>query len=53
MSYRIKQLNTGALAVNTWLVINTEEKKAVVIDPGGDADYILRIAKNKRTSLLA
>ncbi len=53
MSYRIKQLNTGALAVNTWLVINTEEKKAVVIDPGGDADYILRIAKESGATVCA
>ncbi len=53
MSYRIKQLNTGALSVNTWLVINPEEKKAVVIDPGGDADYILRIAKESGATVSA
>ena len=49
----IKQLNTGVLGVNTYLCINREEKRAFVVDPGGDADYILRTLKESGASLSA
>lgn len=47
----IKQLQTGVLNVNTYLVINQEVKQAIVIDPGGDADYILRTLKESGAAL--
>ena len=49
----IKQLQTGVLGVNTYLVINQEVKQAIVIDPGGDADYILRTLKESGATLKA
>ncbi len=46
---RFFHLYTGALATNTYVVIN--KSKGFVVDPGGDADMIYAILKKAKASL--
>ncbi len=39
----VKRLVVGYLAANCYIIGDTENKKAVIIDPGGDADEILAV----------
>ena len=38
---KVERLETGFLAVNTYIVINEKQKSCVVIDPGGDYGRIM------------
>ena len=47
---KIITLEVGAIGTNCYIAVNEELKKAVVIDPGGDAEVILQtIAQNELT----
>ena len=42
---KIIAMEVGVIGTNCYVVINEEQKKGVVIDPGGDADQILEKIK--------
>jgi hydroxyacylglutathione hydrolase len=39
----VKRLEVGYLAANCYIIADAENKKAVIIDPGGDAEEILAV----------
>ncbi|MCK4588253.1 MBL fold metallo-hydrolase [Candidatus Woesebacteria bacterium] len=39
---RVKKLVVGQLQTNCYLVFDEKNSEAIIIDPGGDADYIIR-----------
>lgn len=43
----LKSIPVGILAANCYILVDEETKKAVVIDPGGDAHKILQVIDNK------
>ncbi|MEJ2441515.1 MAG: MBL fold metallo-hydrolase [Patescibacteria group bacterium] len=43
MSLKVKTLVVGQLQTNCYLVIDGKSEEAIIIDPGDDADYIIRI----------
>jgi hydroxyacylglutathione hydrolase len=43
MSIGVKKLVVGQLETNCYLVFDSKTRKAIIIDPGDDADYIIRI----------
>ena len=50
---KIIAMEVGVIGTNCYLVINEEQKKGVVIDPGGDADQILEKIKQKGITIEA
>lgn len=50
---KIQQMQVGALGVNCYLVINDEQKEAVVVDPGGHAHAIADALKKEGLKLAA
>ena len=46
MAAKIVKLITGILNVNTYIVVDEESEKALIIDPGGNEDEILRTINN-------
>jgi len=47
MIFDIVQLPLGQLQTNCYLVIDKKSSKAIIIDPGDDADYVERIIADK------
>ncbi len=45
--------NTGELGVNTWVVVNQDENKCVVIDLGGDTEEVIDSLNKKGYSVSA
>lgn len=45
-SLRVQTLPVGQMQTNCYLVIDTESRKCIIIDPGDDADYIQRIIQD-------
>jgi len=43
MGLKVKTLVVGQLQTNCYLVIDEKSKEAIIIDPGDDADYVIRI----------
>lgn len=50
---KIIAMEVGVIGTNCYVVINEEQKKGVVIDPGGDADQILEKIKQKGITIEA
>ena len=50
---KIIAMEVGVIGTNCYVVINEEQKKGVVIDPGGDADQILEKKKKKGITIEA
>ena len=50
---KIIAMEVGVIGTNCYVVINEEQKKCVVIDPGGDADQILEKIKQKGITIEA
>ena len=48
----IKTLVVGQLQTNCYLIIDKKVKKALIIDPGDDADYIIRILADEKVTPL-
>jgi len=48
---RLKTLVTGALQVNTYLLVCEESAEGAVIDPGGDEEAIWRFFEQQKTAL--
>lgn len=44
MSMTIKVAPVGSLQANCYFLIDEATKKAAIVDPGGDADYLVRVA---------
>lgn len=43
MSIFIRKLPVGILQANCYLIVDENSKEAAIIDPGGDADYIIKV----------
>ena len=50
---KIIAMEVGVIGTNCYVVINEEQKKGVVIDPGGDADQILEKIEQKGITIEA
>ena len=50
---KIIAMEVGVIGTKCYVVINEEQKKGVVIDPGGDADQILEKIKQKGITIEA
>ncbi|MFA5074082.1 MAG: MBL fold metallo-hydrolase [Nitrospirota bacterium] len=48
----VNQLSVGPLGVNCYIISDEKTRDAVVIDPGGDPDDILKIVRNKKLTVL-
>ncbi len=43
----IIQLPVGSLATNCFLIINSDNEKCIIIDPGGDSEKIISSMKRQ------
>lgn len=50
---KIDCIQTGALGVNTYIIVNEAVKQAIVLDPGGDADRIFARAAQAGAEIAA
>lgn len=49
---RILRIPAGVYAANCYVVYSEETKKAIVVDPGGDVDDILKVVKDNGLDVL-
>lgn len=47
MSFQIRTLPVGQLTTNCYLVIDGKTKKALIIDPGDSAEYIINVLRDE------
>lgn len=46
----IKQLIVGQLQTNCYLIIDPKAQESIIIDPGDDADYVIRIIQDEKVT---
>jgi len=46
MSLKVVRIVTGMLNVNTYIVVDEDSQKAIIIDPGGDEDVIIKTIRD-------